>query len=679
MNPIGLQKKLDDLVNLVGSLTKTTKEKHVDSPHFRYVPHSADHASWKMPYSKYQPRPEPKPQQQPRLESPYRLPTFDGSSDPYYFREWVRQLEDYFESRDIPKPHQVSIAVSRLSGSARQFWMRLEDRKESRGEYPTWEDMRRELKLKYLPSTRDQPSDSRIRSPPVHQAFRDGTLKNPICESRSYSPSTHQSDSATSSPHHMTVTHFSSSFVETNRGHSVVETTHLLVISGLLPHPIEEKRIRKKRSPEPETECIHFVDVNDITDNEDFFEDETEVIKLGSLHDLNPALGEVEPLNFNALVNPKSNPIKDIPLDKVYLNDINLISKETDLTLSTMKLNSKDSDLIITSTGLTSHNSELILDNFDYDLDNLELGVTQENFLLDLHPDLSGPESIDLRIITKSDPIENINTLLEDINLTLNNSELNLEDEHPKFLLESILGVAPLDLHLKECVSPDLTYLNNPCTDLNESISPYLPAASLTVVPAFVLETLPHLLSPIPAGDSLCYPIIVMSHDPSSYHTPESYIFPATSSTFPIKDHLSPSWLTLLDYTTATGRLSMTLVETSYRNALVVKDVFIAPPTPIPLNMGTLCHPILSRAETPNPLQIKPCVTPPCENPKPTSTPKDISKIPIAEKVDIILSDDINFTKEGERRRYLIRWKGKPESKNTWSEREELQRIDPDA
>ncbi|KAL0918726.1 hypothetical protein M5K25_010750 [Dendrobium thyrsiflorum] len=421
MNPIGLQKKLDDLVNLVGSLTKTTKEKHVDSPHFRVA------------------------------APPYRSsPSLDG---------------------------RPSIGSSFGSVSY----------------------------------------DSPLGPTPSH-------LSQPLA-----------------SP-------------------------------GLDPASeiLEEKRIRKKRSPEPETECIHFVDVNDITDNEDFFEDETEAIKLGSLHDLNPALGEVEPLNFNALVNPKSNPIKDIPLDKVYLNDINLISKETDLTLSTMKLNSKDSDLIITSTGLTSHNSELILDNSDYDLDNLELGVTQENFLLDLHPDLSGPESIDLRIITKSDPIENINTLLEDINLTLNNSELNLEDEHPKFLLESILGVAPLDLHLKECVSPDLTYLNNPCTDLNESISPYLPAASLTVVPAFVLETLPHLLSPIPAGDSLCYPIIVMSHDPSSYHTPESYIFPATSSTFPIKDHLSPSWLTLLDYTTATGRLSMTLVETSYRNALHV-------------------------------------------------------------------------------------------------------------
>ncbi|KAL0926445.1 hypothetical protein M5K25_002679 [Dendrobium thyrsiflorum] len=438
--------------------------------------------------------------------------------------------------------------------------------------------------------------------------------ENPTRGSRAYSPSTHQSDSATSSPHHTAVTHFSASFVETNRGHycgrdhpslsnirvaappyrsspsldgrpsigfsfeSVSYDSPLGPTPSHLSQPLAspdldsaseilvEKRIRKKRSPELETEYIHFVDANDITDNEDFFEDETEAITLGSLHDLNPDLGELEPLNFNALVNPEPNPIKDIPLDKVYLNDINLISKETDLTLSTMELNSEDSNSIITSTGLTSHNSELIVDNSD--LDNLELGVTQESFLLDLHPDLSGPESIDLRIITKYDPIEKINILLEDNNLTLNNSEPNLEDEHPKILLESILGVAPLDLHLKECVSPDLTYLNSHCTDLNESISPYLPVASLTVVPAFVLETLPHLLSPIPAGDSLGYPIIVMSHDPSPYRVPDSYILPSISPSFPIKDHLSPSWLTLLDYTTAIGRPSTTLAETSYRNAL---------------------------------------------------------------------------------------------------------------
>ncbi|KAL0923853.1 hypothetical protein M5K25_004632 [Dendrobium thyrsiflorum] len=642
MNLIGLQKKLDDLVNLVGSLTKTTKEKHVDSPNFRNAPHLINYASQKMSHPNYQPRPETK-QQQPHLASPYRLPTFH---------------EDYFESRDIPKSHQVSIDVSRLSGSARQFRMRLEDHKESRDEYPTWEDMRRELKLKYLPSTRDQPSDSRIRSPPVTQTFGYGIPKNPTRERQSYSPSTPQSDIVTPSPHQVAVTHFPTSvvtpkpvrpilpthesnqgmpptpssrhlehhpasFVGTDRGHhcgrdhpslsnirvatppyrsspsldgrpsigssfgSVTYDSPLGPTPSHLSQPFASPDLdpASKSSLEPETECIHFVDANDITDDENFLEDETEVIIVDSLHDLNPELGSLEPLDLDTLIHPDPNLIKDIPLDKVCMDDINLIPKEADLTLSTLKLNSEDSDLIVSPTKETSNNCDLILNNPDED--NLDLEVSQLDLLPELDPDLIDPKSIELRVMTIHDPIENTNMSLEDRNLKLKDFELNWNNEYSLILLESILGVAHLDLHLKETVLPDWAYHITPPTDWNENISP-----RFHVVPTSNLDTLPRLLSPIPAGDSWGYVIMVESDDPSSYHTPNSYILPITSSSFPIKDHLSPSWLTLLDYTTATGRLSMTLVETSYRNALVAKDVFITP-TPIPLNMGTLCHLIL--------------------------------------------------------------------------------------
>ncbi|KAL0911971.1 hypothetical protein M5K25_017911 [Dendrobium thyrsiflorum] len=267
------------------------------------------------------------------------------------------------------------------------------------------------------------------------------------------------------------------------------------------------------------------------------------------------------------------------------MDDINLIPKEADLTLNTLKLNSEDSDLIVSPTKETSNNSDLILNN--YDEDNLELEVSQLDLLPELDPDLIDPKSFELRVMTKHDPIKNTNMSLEDRNLKLKDFEPNWNNEHSLVLLESILGVAPLDLHLIECVFPDLAYLTIPYTNFNvrDNISPYIPVASLTIVPAFVRETLPHLLSPIPAGDSLGYSLVVMSHDPSPYRVPDSYILPSISSSFPIKDHLSPSWLTLLDYTTATGRPSMTLAETSYRNALVAKDVFIAPPTPIPLNI----------------------------------------------------------------------------------------------
>ncbi|KAL0907279.1 hypothetical protein M5K25_021679 [Dendrobium thyrsiflorum] len=448
-----LQKKLDDLVSLVGSMTKTTKEKHAESPRFSYVPYSVDHASQKTPH--------------------------------YTNR-------GHYCGRDHPSLSNIRVAA---------------------------------------PPYRSSPSlDGR---PSIGSSFGSVSYDSPLGPTPSY----------LSQP---------------------LASPYLDLVSEILV----EKCIRKKRSPEPETECIHFVDANDITDNEDFFEDETEVIKLDSLYDLNPDLGVLVPLDLDTLIHPDPNLIKDIPLDKVCMDDINLIPKEVDLILNTLKLNSEDSDLIVSPTKETSNNSDLILNNSDED--NLDLEVNQLDLLPELDPDLIDPKSIELRVMTKHDPIENTNMSLEDINLKLKDFELNWNNEHSLVLLESILGVAQLDLHLKESVLPDWAYHITPPTDWNENISP-----RFHVVPTSNLDTLPRLLSPIHAGDSWGYVIMVESDDPLSYHTPDSYIFPATSSSFPIKDHLSPSWLTLLDYTTATGRISMTLVETSYRNALEAAELLL--------------------------------------------------------------------------------------------------------
>jgi len=49
-----------------------------------------------------------------------------------------------------------------------------------------------------------------------------------------------------------------------------------------------------------------------------------------------------------------------------------------------------------------------------------------------------------------------------------------------------------------------------------------------------------------------------------------------------------------------------------------------------------------------------------------------------AEKVDKTLDDEIITTKDGKIRRYLIRWKGKAPSDDTWIDWSDLQRIDPD-
>ncbi|KAL0919087.1 hypothetical protein M5K25_011160 [Dendrobium thyrsiflorum] len=445
MDPIGLQKKLDDLVSLVGSITKTMKEEHVNSSHSRNVPHSVNHASWKMPHSAYQPRPELKPQP-PHLESHYRLPTFDGSSNPYYFKEWIRRLEDYFDSHYIPESHQVNIAKSYLIGHACQFWMKLEDHKESR-------------------------ADFKIRSLPVHQTFGYCIPKNPTRESQSYSPSTPQLDTVAPSPHQVTVIHFPTSVVapkpvrpilpthESNQGvpptpsnphlehhpASFVRPYHghhcgrdhpsLSNIRVVAPPYRSSPSLDSRPSTGSSARSApHDSPLGPTPSQPNFFEDETEVIKLDSLYDLNPDLGVLELLDLDTLDHPDPNFIKDIPLDKVCLDNINLISKEADLTLNTLKLSSEDSDFIVSPNETTPNNFDLILNNSD--VDNLELEVSQLNLLPELGPDLIDPKPIELRVIIKHDHTENTNMSLEDSNLNLKDSEPNWNTEHSLVLLE---------------------------------------------------------------------------------------------------------------------------------------------------------------------------------------------------------------------------------------------------
>ena len=49
------------------------------------------------------------------------------------------------------------------------------------------------------------------------------------------------------------------------------------------------------------------------------------------------------------------------------------------------------------------------------------------------------------------------------------------------------------------------------------------------------------------------------------------------------------------------------------------------------------------------------------------------------EQIDKIIADKIICTTDGGTRWYLVHWKGKPESDNTWLDREDVQRLDPDA
>ncbi|KAI0491510.1 hypothetical protein KFK09_025770 [Dendrobium nobile] len=78
-----------------------------------------------------------------------------------------------------------------------------------------------------------------------------------------------------------------------------------------------------------------------------------------------------------------------------------------------------------------------------------------------------------------------------------------------------------------------------------------------------------------------------------------------------------------------------------------------------------------------NPLHNELYVTPPGEIPGLPPLP-NLPHLPRAEKIETILDDEIISTKDGGRQRYLVHWEGTPETEDTWIDREELQRLDPD-
>ena len=73
----------------------------------------------------------------------------------------------------------------------------------------------------------------------------------------------------------------------------------------------------------------------------------------------------------------------------------------------------------------------------------------------------------------------------------------------------------------------------------------------------------------------------------------------------------------------------------------------------------------------------KPSPEPPPERPLLPPVPQ-IHLTHMAEQIGEIIDDQIVSTRDCGYHRFLIRWKGLPDSDNTWINREELQRLDPD-
>ncbi|KAJ4980749.1 hypothetical protein NE237_031586 [Protea cynaroides] len=79
------------------------------------------------------------------------LKEFHGRQDPEAFQDWLNVLDDYFDWFNLPEPRKLQLARSKLVGSARDWWRNYEySLMRSRREPTTWEEMKEQLKEKYL-------------------------------------------------------------------------------------------------------------------------------------------------------------------------------------------------------------------------------------------------------------------------------------------------------------------------------------------------------------------------------------------------------------------------------------------------------------------------------------------------------------------------------------------------
>lgn len=68
--------------------------------------------------------------------------------------DWIAKLDDYFESKDVPKEKKVKIAKTKLKGHALLWWdyEQSERRKRGKSKISSWDRMVARIKSNFLPS-----------------------------------------------------------------------------------------------------------------------------------------------------------------------------------------------------------------------------------------------------------------------------------------------------------------------------------------------------------------------------------------------------------------------------------------------------------------------------------------------------------------------------------------------
>ncbi|XP_038704723.1 uncharacterized protein LOC120000670 [Tripterygium wilfordii] len=82
------------------------------------------------------------------------VPEFWGDLNPTTFHDWLISVEDYFRWYKMPVECKVDYAIMKLKGSARMWWLSIEEQAHRLGRPPLsdWVEMKFRLKEKYMPT-----------------------------------------------------------------------------------------------------------------------------------------------------------------------------------------------------------------------------------------------------------------------------------------------------------------------------------------------------------------------------------------------------------------------------------------------------------------------------------------------------------------------------------------------
>ena len=85
-------------------------------------------------------------------------PSFDGSHQPSEYLDWEASMDQYFDWYPMAEERKVRLAKMRLTKVTKTYWLNVENLRGVRRQEPiyTWEDMKTQLRSKYLPPSYHQ-------------------------------------------------------------------------------------------------------------------------------------------------------------------------------------------------------------------------------------------------------------------------------------------------------------------------------------------------------------------------------------------------------------------------------------------------------------------------------------------------------------------------------------------